>query len=657
MALGFMRRHRRWLYIFLWLVIAAFIILYIPALSPKAPAGSPAEVMVTVGDREITVGEFQRAYYRQRQMYERLYQGRVDENMLKQMGLPDQVLQGLVTDRLVSLEAHRLDLTVPDEAVARAIATDPQNQDGGQFVGTEEIRRRLELAGMTEEDFERSLREQLLRKTLQDLVTDGVFVSEAEAEREFRRRTEQVKLEYVFVDAARFRDEATPTDEEIGARFEANPEAYRLPERRVVRYVLLDRSVLRPLVSVTDQDIEQYYQDHHEEFRQEEQACASHILIKVKSGSDAEGHSEADARRIAQTLLDRIHAGADFAALARASSEDVGSAANGGDLGCFPPGRMVREFDDVVFNLKAGQVSGLVRTSFGYHIIRLNSLKEETTLPLEAVKDKIRQRVTEQKMSDLGDEKSQAMATALARGKSLEEAAASQGLTVETSPPFAKGEPPPALASPSLVTRVFRMKPGEVEKEGFATSQGAAFVALAEVQPSRLPQLAEVRDHVREDLLVEKAFAEAKDLAARVRERAEKVGLERAASAFSLVRKETPTLTGRGQPLGDLGRGLALEEAAFSVPEGQLSEPVRAPGSGNAPGAEKDLAGGWAVFRVLERHGFDRAAFEKQKPQIVASLRQQKQQEAFEAYIAAARDRYEVRRHNDAYRRALGEER
>jgi peptidyl-prolyl cis-trans isomerase D len=659
MALGFMRRHRRWLYIFLWIVIAAFIILYIPALSPKAPAGSPGEVMVTVGNRDITVGEFQRAYYRQRQMYERLYQGRVDENMLKQMGLADQVLQGLVTDRLVSLEARRLGLTVPDEAVARAIATDPQNQDGGKFVGTEEIRRRLELAGMSEDDFERALREQLLRKTLQDLVTNGVFVSDAEAEREFRRRTEQVKLEYVFVDAARFQSEAKPTDEEIKARFEANPEAYRLPERRVVRYVLLDQSVLRPQVSVTDRDIEQYYGDHRDEFRQEEQACASHILIKVKSSPDGEGHTEADARRIAQTLLDRIHAGADFAALAKASSEDVGSAANGGDLGCFPPGRMVHEFDDVVFNMQPGQVSGLVRTSFGYHIIRLNSLREETTLPLEAVRDRIRQIVTSQKMTRLGDDKSQALATALAGGKSLEEAAAAQGLTVETSPPFAKGEPPPALASPSLVTRVFRMKPGEVEKEGFALPQGAAFIALAEVQPSRLPQLAEVKDRVSRDLLVEKAFADAKDLASRLRERAEKVGLERAASALSLVRKETPTLTGRGQPLGDLGRSLALEEAAFSAPEGQLSEPVRAPGpgAGKPAAADSELAGGWAVFRVLERHGFDPAAFEKEKPRIVASLRQQKQSEAFEAYIAAARDRYEVHRRNDAWRRAIGEER
>ena len=654
MALGYMRRHRRWLYIFLWLVIAAFIILYVPALDPTAQEGSPAEVLVTVGDREITVGEFQRDYRRQRQVYDRIYQGRLDEAMLRRFGLEDQVLQSLITNRVVELEAERLGLTVPDEAIARSIATAPEWQDGGQFVGTGEIRRRLELAGMSEEDYESALRRQLLRETLEGLVTDGVMVSEAEAEREYRRRSEQVRLEYVLVEAERFQEEVAPGEEEIAARFEDESESYRVPEKRVVRYVLLDPAVLSPLVEVTDREIELYYQDHRDEFAQEEEACARHILVKVGSGPEGEGHPEADARRIAETLLERVRAGADFGELARASSEDPGSAANGGDLGCFPPGRMVPEFDDAVFAMEPGEVSDLVRTSFGYHVIRLDSRREETTLPLEAVKDRVRQILSERKMTERGDEISQALAEALGGGRSLEEAAAANGLTVQTSEPFAKGEPPPVLPSATLAARVFEMKPGAVEKEGFALPQGAAFIALAEVQPSRLPELDEVRDAVRADIVRERALQKALELAALVRTRAEKQGLERAAAAFSLVRKETPSLTGRGQPLGDLGRGLALEQAAFSLPEGELSEPVRAPGSAG-PGEPEGRSGGWALVRVLERQGFEPAAFEDEKPRLVASLRDQKRAQAFQAYIAAAQERYTVRRHNEAYRRALGD--
>jgi peptidyl-prolyl cis-trans isomerase D len=642
MALALMRRHRRWLYIFLWLVIAAFIILYIPALTTQGQ-GTPGETVVSVGGLPVSVGEFQRAYYRQRQAYDRLYQGRLDENMLRQLGLEEQVLDGLVSDRLVELESRRLGVTVSEDALAHAVATAPEFQDGGQFIGTAEIRRRLELQGLSEEDFEHSLRRQLLRQSLEGLIGAAVSVSDSEVEREFRRRTEQVKIEYVLADVARYRAEIRPTADEVRASFEAKKDAYRIPEKRVVSYVLLDRATLQPQVAVTDRDIELYYQDHREEFRQEEEACASHILVKVKAGDAAEGHPEAEAQSIAQGLLDQVRAGGDFAALAKAHSEDTGSAASGGDLGCFPPGRMVPEFDDAVFALQPGQVSDLVKTSFGFHVIRLASKREATVPPLAQVKERVRGLVTERKMRDLGEQKAQALADALGRGKSLEEAARAQGLAVQKSAPFARGETPPALASPTLVARVFEMKPGQTEKEGFGLPQGAAFVALAEVQPARAPELKDVEDRVRADLVDEGAFEKARSAAAAVRAQAEKVGLEKAATAAGLVRKETPSLTGRGQALGDLGTGAALDEAAFSIPEKELSEPVRA-------------AGGWAVLRVLEKKPFDPAELGRQKGQLAAALRQQQQAELFRAFLAAARERYEVQRYAAAYRRALGQE-
>jgi len=642
MALALMRRHRRWLYIFLWLVIAAFIILYIPALTTEGQ-GTPGETVVSVGGLPVSVGEFQRTYYRQRQIYDRLYQGRLDENMLRQLGLEEQVFEGLVSDRLVELEAKRLGVSVSDGALARAIATSPEFQDGGRFIGTAEIRRRLELQGLSEEDFEHSFRRQLLRESLQSLLGASVSVSDAEVEREFRRRTEQVKLEYVLADAARFEAGVQPSENEIAARFEAKKDAYRVPEKRVVSYVLLDRATLQPQVAVTDRELEIYYQDHREEFRQEEEACASHILVKVKAGDAGEGHPDAEAQQIAQGLLDQVKAGADFAALAKKSSEDQGSAQGGGDLGCFPPGRMVAEFDDAVFALQPGQTSDLVKTSFGYHVIRLASKRESAVLPLAQVKERIRASVTDLKVRDLGEQKSQGMADALAKGKSLEEAAKAQGLTVQKSAPFARGETPPVLASPVLVTRVFGLKPGQAEKEGFALPQGAAFLSLLEIQPTRMPPLAEVRDKVRADLVSEAAFAQARSAAAGVQAKAEKLGLEKAAAAAGLVRKETPALTGRGQALGDLGTGAALEEAAFSLPEKTLSDPVR-------------TTSGWAVLRVLEKKAFDPAELAKQKGQLAASLRQQKQQELFRAFVVAARDRYEIARDAKAYRRALGQD-
>jgi len=214
---------------------------------------------------------------------------------------------------------------------------------------------------------------------------------------------------------------------------------------------------------------------------------------------------------------------------------------------------------------------------------------------------------------------------------------------VQKSAPFARGETPPVLASPTLVARVFEMKPGQTEKEGFGLPQGAAFVALAEVQPARAAELKDVQDKVRADLVEEGAFEQARATAVAVRAKAETLGLEKAAAAASLVRKETPALTSPGQALGDLGTGGALEEAAFSLPEKTISDPVR-------------TGSGWAILRVLERKPFDPAELAKQRGQIAASLRQQKQSELFRAFVVSARERYEISRNAQAYRRALGQD-
>jgi len=639
MALAVMRRHRRWLFGFLWLVIAAFIILYIPAFQ-GADTGSPGETVAKVGSLPITMGEFRRSYQRQRQRLEQLYQGRLDPEALRSMGIEEQVFNALVDDRLVALEVKRLGLTIDDDSVAREVQT--RFQENGRYIGSDEIKRRLELQGGTVEEFEQSMRDGLLRERLERLVTDAVAVSPAEAEREFRRRTEQVKAEYVLVDKTPFLAAATATDDEVRQRFEADRQAYRIPEQRAVQYLMIDEPALANRVAVTDGEIEGYYNEHKDELKQPEEVCASHILIKVKATPEAEGHPDAEARKAAEAVLAQARAGADFAGLARKSSEDKGSSASGGDLGCFGRGHMLPAFENAAFSLKPGEISDLVKTDFGYHVIKLVSRREETTPALSQVKDRIRQTLLSQRARALVEEKMTAVSAALRRGRGLEEAAREQGLAVKKSEPFGRGEtPPPPLSSPAVAARVFELKTGQVEPEPFTTAGGYAFVALADVRPARVPELKDVQAKVKADLLDEKALQAARARAAEVRARAEKEGLDKAAAAMGLVRKETAGLVGRGQPLGDLGTGAALEEAAFALPQGALSDPVRA-------------AAGYAVLRVLEKKAFDPAAYEGQKATIVAGLKDQRRQQLFRAYLAQARQRYPVERRPEAFQRLLG---
>jgi peptidyl-prolyl cis-trans isomerase D len=302
---------------------------------------------------------------------------------------------------------------------------------------------------------------------------------------------------------------------------------------------------------------------------------------------------------------------------------------------------MVPEFDDAAFGLAAGKTSDLVKSSFGYHIIRVSSHREETTPALGQVKERIRSTILGQKAASLADEKSTTISEALRRGKTLDDAAKEQGLAVAKSSPFARGEAPPPLASPAVTAKAFGLALKQTAPEPFALPRGIAFISLAEIQAPRLPGLEEVKARIKDELVEEGALAKARDAAAALRSKAEKDGLEKAATAGGLVRKETAGLVGRGSAMGDLGSSLALDSAVFLLPEKTLSDPI-------------PVADGVAIVRVLEKKAFDPQAFESQKASLTSSLEAEKKQRLFQAYLAQARQRTVVDRRPDLMKRVVG---
>lgn len=642
MALAFLRRHSRdvLLRALLGVVVVTFALAYVPNFLQGNAAGKLDEVG-RVGDLPISGVEFQRAYQRQKSQYERIYRGRLDPNMLRQMGLPDQVFDGLVDQRIVQLEGARRGLVVSNQDLARAVSSMPELQEAGRFVGAERVRRMLESQGQTVDDFEEALRNDILRKQLEGLVTDGVDVSPAEVEREYRRRNEQIKAEYVFVDAARFRDQVTVSDDEIRAHFDAHKESYRIPEKRVVDYVLVGPDAVKSLVTVTEPEVQGYYRAHGDEFKEPEQVCARHILLRVKGEQNPQGHSSEEALALARKIQDQLRKNpGDFAAIAKQSSEDTGSASNGGELGCFPRGAMVGAFETAAFSLKPGTISEPVKTDYGYHLIEVEQHKDEQQKSLEASREKIKADLTSTKAQALVDAKSTAMAEALAGGKKLAEAARANSLEVKTSTPISRTESSP-LFDPNAITHIFDLKLNQADPQPLPVGKSSLFVSLREITPPRLPELADVRDRVKTDVADAKALAAAKARAAELKTKAAGQSLDKAAAAMGLTRKETPSMVGHDQPIGDLPAGVALDETAFSLAAATLSDPI-------------PVTGGYALVRVIDKKAFDPAAFEKEKASIASSLRATRRSQLFAAYLKHARDRFAVEKRTEVFRRIVG---
>jgi peptidyl-prolyl cis-trans isomerase D len=632
MALAFLRRHRRWFFVFLWVVILAFVILYIPNLDPATRLAD--STVATVGGRPIPASEFQKQYLRQRRQFLAMNQG-IDESMLERMGLREQVLSTLVRERLEGLEADRLGFHVDDKAVIKAITEDPQLQNDGRFVGSATLTRLLQQQGMTVADFEAEVRRQLKTQRLRETVTDGVTVSDAEVSAEFRRRSELVHAEYVHIPTAQFEAAILPADDEVKARFEANKDRYRLPERRVLSYLLVDPIELRAKVLPTGAEVENYYRANPTEFTTPAQVCGRHILVKIKrTAGAAEGHDEAEAKALAEAALARLKKGEAFEKVATDKSEDT-SAKNGGNLGCFTKEQMVPEFSAAAFALSPGGQSELVKSPFGYHIIKVDTTLPASTQSLEQARKRIETQLQDSKSRDLAAQKAEAVVAALKANQTLEQVATAQGLVVKKSEPLQLGRGAGVLTSPVLLSQTFELKAKETSKDGFPAGAGAAFIRLDEILPPKIPDLSEVKEEVRKDLVRAQAREKAREAAKAVAADAERADLAKAATKAKATRVETKGLVSRGQAFTEIPQSSVLEDQVFNLPEKKLSGPL-------------DTPSGVAIARILEKKSSDEAALVQQRDSIREGLISAKKDRLFSSYLQTLTDRYPISRNAQA---------
>ncbi len=629
-----MRRHRNWLKWSLGLVVLAFIALYFPDFIGAGGPGSLNAEVARVGDETITANTFRRAYQRQMQAYTQAYGGSVNQQMLKQLGVDQSILRQLIDERSAVAEARRLGLTVSDAEVAQRIFAIPAFQENGVFA--ESMYTRVlanQPTPLNKAEFEENLRQSLLVDKLRAALTDWVAVTDAELEAEFTRRNEKVKAEVVVFSADRLRDQVSVTDADVATFFESHKEDYRLGERRKIKYALVDVEQLRARAVVLPGEVEKYYRDNEPQYTTAEQVRASHILLKT------EGKDEAVVKAKADALLKQVKGGADFAALAKKESEDEQSKAQGGDLDYFGRGRMVKEFEEVAFSLPVGQVSDVVKSSFGFHIIKVTDKKPEAKRSL----DEVRQQITDQ----LAFERAQTQATALAdqiakdakTPADLEQVARTRGIAVTESGLFTRDEPIAALGpAPEVTERAFELKDGELAGP-VRVSRGLVIFSTSGQEASKLPVLNDVKERVREDAVRAKARElsqkRAQSLAAEF-----KANFAGAAKTAGLEPKTTE-LVARGTAWPDAGISAAVDDAIFALPVGGVTAPIT-------------TDAGTVVARVVAREDAKADSPATAKDTLRQELLADRKSKFYSAYMNKARERLKVTVNPDAVKAVVG---
>jgi peptidyl-prolyl cis-trans isomerase D len=635
-----MRRHKGWLKWSLGLVVVAFIILYIPDfLRAKDPAGGalPSDQIAQVNGRGVSVLEFRTAYQRQVSAYRQAYGANVSDQLLRQLGFEQQVLQQLVNEQAMVAEAERLGMTVTDGEVLQRIMAMPEFQLNGQFVGEAQYQAMLNSARppMTPGEFESGLRRQLLVEKLRAVVTDWVAVTDAEADAEYARRNEKVKVQLVHVPSSAFLPQMTATDAEVAAYFDAHKEAYRIGERRKVRYLLVDVESLRQGIVVPSREVERYYNDNIELFSTPEQVRASHILFKT------EGKDEAAVKALAEKVLAEAKGGADFAELAKKYSEDESNAKLGGDLDYFARGRMVPEFEEAAFAAQPGLLPNLVKTGYGFHIIKVVDKKAGSVRTFDEVKAQIREQLVGEKAQRLADTRAEEVGKEIKAPADLDKVAKARGWKVEETGFFTAGEPILSLgASPQVSAAIFALKEGEVSAP-LRVGRGYAIAVLSGRQDSSLPKLDEVKDRVRNDVLREKAGKAASEKAASMAAALKSAADFAAAAKKAGYEAKSSELVARGAALPEIGVNAAVEKAAFALPAGQVSDPISS-------------ADGASIVKVIERQDVKPAEMAASRESIRQDLVGERRTDFFTAYMVKARQRMKIEFNREVLNNILG---
>jgi peptidyl-prolyl cis-trans isomerase D len=469
-------------------------------------SGGP-EPLAKVNDEKIGQQEFENALDQQRQRIREMAGASFDPAFFDKPEVKHSVLEGLVTQRVLTVEARKAGLMPGDEQLAQIIASIGEFQKDGRF-DSQRYEAALSGHGMNRLEFETRLRQDMAARQMTDVYAQNGYAADAVAEKLIRLNEQQRVVAVANLDPDTFLKQVQVSGADVSAYYGKNSNEFQLPERASVEYVTFSADSLQPTISVSDDEIKQYYEEHIADFGTQEQRQAAHILIAVaKQASDADKQA---AKATAEEVLQQVKKSpVRFAALAKQYSQDPGSASNGGDLGMFGRGAMVKPFEESVFSLRAGEVSDLVQTDYGYHIIKLLSIKPAKAQAMSEVRGAIAQRLKSQYAGDKFAELAEKFNnTVYEQSDTLKPAAELVNATVQRGMWLSRGQAPSGLWTDKALQAVFSEDVLKNKRNTAAIEIGTNMllaVRVAEYKPASARPLSEVASGIRQKLQRQRA--------------------------------------------------------------------------------------------------------------------------------------------------------
>ncbi len=625
MLLSLMRKHAKSYLIKVLIAIIAIVFIFYFGYSFHSKEG--AKVAVVNGEL-ITGVEYRKAYGEMLNALQRQYGNMWSDTLIEVFDLKNRALQELIDDKLISQEARRIGLGVTEDEIRNEIISYPAFQLQGRF-DERAYHAVLSQNRMQPEEFEATIAQVLLKDKVSQFMTAFLPVTDEEALEFYTFTNQQVKISFLTVSPDRFLDSIDFGPEELEAFFIENREEYRIPDQVRVAYIEVSPEPFLERAQVAEEEIRAYYEENLDRYEEKKQVKARHILFRL--GQEASEEEEDKVLEKALEVLQKAREGEDFAELARTHSEGP-TRDEGGELGFFSEGDMVKPFEETAFAMQPGDISEPVRTQFGFHIIKVEEVRDERTKPLDEVRGEIREALLGTAAADMAHEKALTLMDQMPYDVDLESYAAEQDVQIEKTPLFSREQDVPGLGGDDKLKEViFSLEPHYASDVIEHNGRFYLFQVIEE-KPSYLPELEEVAENVRGDLILDrargKALSTARDLLEQLRDGEEWSELAENEGLTS----ETSDYFKRDEDIQGIGSVPEIQEAVFSL---DAQDPY--------PQQVFESRNGFHIIRWEESRGIDEQEFEKEKEEVKDVIRDMNHRVIFNAWLDNLRKKAEIK--------------